>query len=276
MGQSVTKPDGSKPPITKYTDRPWIYTFDGDSMTIGGNYQNVQVPILQDSDFFLRRVAGVPNLASTTPGNQGTFVLKRYAVQLFQNPIVMPYDWAVVPEVQFNAASAIAFDINNVSPANNAGRYYSQIAFQGIRRFYDIYTYPNLNPYILKSFAYALGPVSVAAPSSAPYTTATLQLLDFDFELHAIKIDIQTSPGTYVTSDHQAKIVLYDFSGYPTASAPVVDSYLSIDSQYNSSCFPVPLLVYPIGSQLRVDIYPLINGATTFMFTFLGQWRMPA
>lgn len=271
-----------------YTDRPYIYTFDGDTNALinGSNYNNLIIPVLNDSDFVCRRIVGFPNIGTKIQ-------LKRYSLLLSGGAFAMGIDYAVAPEYVYQANSEINFDLYTANLANNPNtsgqpNYYSQLAFQGVRRFPqpqpdDIQFRPKRYQYQLTATINHEGRVSPAFQSISAPTTVYLAFNDFDFELQVISIvaqlnsNIVSSP--YIPSKNLCKLWIYDANGNQVSTQPVVDTYLNSSASGVQSQFPYPSLLYPLGSQIKIDIFSLLATSQlpcTFTFTFNGVWRLPS
>jgi hypothetical protein len=267
-------------------DRPFIYVFDADALTDGLSYNNLQVPVLADSTFFLRRVSGLPAVASRIQ------IRNHRGQQLFSAPSQIPLDYPLAPELEYEPGSAISFDLVSVLRGNNAygvpgsvPNYYSQLCFQGIRRFSQAaeletpYRYYQVPQIITAQAALTwTGRIAPAYTIPAESRRFFVQVTDYDFELYRMSAVRQAPAGAWVPSVLDAKIMLYDAVGNRLMSAPVVDGFLnSCVANFNSE-FPIPPLLYPVGSNITFDVTSLLVAANvpmTINVAFQGVWRKP-
>ena len=260
-----------------YYDLPFIYVYDGDALTDSVNYADTSVLLLNNSDFILRRICGVNNLATTFRYRDSQRMNRIQSLSLVNNDIVS------VPESLYPAASQIGFDLGNVARANNTGggqtHYFSQIGFQGVRRFYGVET-PESNyryydrPYTIR-FDFTIADTGLASPLQY-----NVQVPDRDFELLSIVALIDTSGGAFpqVMASHDFKITLYDAKQNQLSNAPVVDEYICANGPDYNSIFPVPTIWYPVNSVIRFDIQSLLLAAqvpASVTLLFNGLWRFP-
>lgn len=273
-----------------FYDLPFIYVSDLDQFTNGVNYSNVPVPLVNNSDFLLRRICGVNNAAAKF----------RFRDDLGQNRIqtatTVPNDYPLVPEVLYPPTAEITYDVQNVLRANNpyvAGgsvpNYYSQIAFQGCRRFYNTPT-PESNyryyerPYSIR-MDFTVGWTGRIAPAyTVKDTTRQFSVLvdNWDFEMQSILVMINTADSgrasAQVLSQNKLKLVLYTHQEQALMTAPVLDSYLSVGGMQYNSVFPCPTLLYPANSVIRVGVESLLVEAevpASVSIVFNGLWRFP-
>lgn len=280
-------------PDQSYVDRPWVYVFDASALTNGQGYAGLTIPVLQDSDFVLRKISGARTVSA------GTFIYRRNQVSLFSHPIsvgaVAGQDWPVVPELIFSAASNIEFDLTNIQKlaipngVGNPTLFASQIAFQGVRRFYGQSVTPP-KPYRECPFMFSKTFVTSTPGFPPPYNahaqpikTITPQTELFDFELRLFAFHIyQTSVGPGSWTSGLTEMELFDQANNSTSSRPVVDSLLGktlFDSNNLVGNFPVQPLIYGSQSQIRVDVYPKFTNPVTSLWNiqlfFYGVLRIP-
>lgn len=269
-------------------DRPYIYVFDADALTDGLSYTELRVPLHEDSAFHLRRIAGLPEVAPL-----GTIQVRSdNRRQLFSRPARITAEQAVVPELRYAPGSAIGFDLTNVLRANNAtpgtAVFFSQLAFQGIRRFPDVRSLPDTAyRYTDMPFAIVLDmvvnwpgrllPGQLVMDNGRQFNT---QVQDYDFELHYITMTeaLLGGAGVVQPSNQSIKLMLYDVDGNQLMSAPVCDYLLGAGSRNYNSLFPIPPLLYPAGGQILFDIHSLLANASLPMaleIAFCGTRRMP-
>jgi hypothetical protein len=274
-------------------DRPFIYVFDADALTNGLTYNDLMVPLHKDSQFLLRRISGLPTVvAAPGAGAAGRIQVRSdERKQLFSAPAVITPDQAVVPELAYAPGSAITFDLINVLRAGNATTgtavFFSQLCFQGVRRFPEggrtpadtAYRYQE-KPFaivadLIVNWSGRLFPGEVVMADSRQFN-APVQ--DFDFELHYITMVQQRAGGAVAPCNQSIKMMLYDVDGNQLMSAPVCDFFLSANGVGYNSLFPAPPLVYPAGSQILFDLMSLLSNAMQPMaleVVFGGVRRMP-
>src|SRR5271166_415304 len=127
-------------------DLPFIYTFDAAGLADGSTPAPLVRRITSDSDadFMLRAILGVPNCIDTAANGGGFLFYNASGSQAFggaYSPFTGHYP--VVPEKWYPRFSAIKFLLQQVKRASTAcvvggaslPIYWSQIAFQGVKRF---------------------------------------------------------------------------------------------------------------------------------------------
>ena len=267
-------------------DRPFIYVYDADGLTDGLAYNDLMVPLHMDSEFLLRRIAGLPEVAAA--GAIQVRAADRRA--LFASPCRITAEQAVVPELVYPGGSAITLDLVNVLRAGNATTgtpvYYSQLAFQGVRRFPDGRV-PQGTAYRYRDTPFTIVRDLVVNWSGRLFPGETVMaegqqfnadVRDYDFELHYITMTQQRTGGLVIPCNQSVKIMLYDADGNQLMSAPVCDFFLGAGSTNYNSLFPVPPLLYPAGSQILFDVHSLLSIAMlpmTLQVAFCGARRMP-
>lgn len=278
--------------MAEFYDLPFFYVSDADGATDGMNYNDVPVELINNSDFHLRRICGVNNVVN--PNGTGKFRFRDANRQnLIQTPISMMNDYPLVPEVVYPPVAQISYDIVNVLRARNIytmpgpPNFYSQIAFQGCRRFYGVPTPDSNYRYYERPYTIRMDFTVNQAGHVAPAYTAQTGLQQFtvlvdnwDFEMQNMVVLIDTTGGRSapVLSQNKLKLVLYTHQQQAMMTAPVLDSYLSSGGLAYNSCFPVPTVLYPSNSIIRVDVQSLlidneVPASVTILFN--GLWRFP-
>lgn len=270
-------------------DRPFIYVYDADALTNGLTYNELMVPLHEDSEFLLRRIAGLPEVAATGAIQVRSDERRR----LFASPARITAEQAVVPELRYAPGSAISFDLVNVLRAGNATTgtpvYYSQLAFQGVRRFPEGSRPPKDTAYRYQEKPFSIVTDMIVNWSGRLFPGETVMaggrqfntpVQDYDFELHYISLtELRTGAIVGPTPCNQSiKLMLYDADGNQMMSAPVCDFFLGAGSINYNSLFPVPPVLYPAGSQILYDIHSLLANASVPMaleLAFCGARRMP-
>lgn len=274
-------------------DRPFIYVFDADALTDGANYNELMVPLHKDSEFRLRRIAGRPVVTAAAAAGGRIQVRSDERKQLFAAPSATTPDQAVVPELVYAPGSAITFDLVNVLRANNPTTgtpvYFSQLCFQGVRRYPEGGKPRQGTAYRYREMPFAIvtdivvgwsgrlfpGELVMAGPRQF-----NVQVQDYDFELHYITMTEQLVglAGPVQPANQSVKLMLYDVDGNQIMSAPVCDFFLGVGSRGYNSLFPIPPLAYPAGSQILFDISSLLANASlpcNLEIAFCGARRMP-
>jgi hypothetical protein len=270
-----------------FYDLPFIYVSDGDDFTDGNNYDNIAVDLVNNSDFLLRRICGVNNVAAKFRFRDAN------SSDRIQRPISMPNDYPVVPELIYPAGSRISYDLQTVARANNAyatqgsiPNYYSQIAFQGVRRFYNTPTPDSPYRYYERPYTIRMdfnvdwtGRMAPSYTVKASTNKFSVLVDNWDFEMQSICVLIKTaSQTTYSVSQNKLKLAIYTHQEQALMSAPVLDSYLTTGGLQYNSWFPVPTILYPSNSVIRVEVESLLVEAevpASVTILFNGLWRFP-
>jgi hypothetical protein len=270
-------------------DRPYVYVYDSDALADGLAYNDLSVPLHSDSDFLLRRIAGRPEVTAT-----GVMQVRGdRRNNLFSAPIHLQHDQAVVPELLYRAGSVIGIDLtaslraNNPEPAVPGGlpSYFSQLCFQGVRRFATGKPVGTSYRYYEKPYAWVDDIVVTWPGRILPGMTVvdngrrfSVPVQDDDFALHYVAMTQQRNGGTRQPCHQSVKIMLYNSDGDQLMSAPVCDFFLNAGGRNYNSLFPVPPLVYPAGSQILYDVYSLLDSTMVpcnLEMAFCGARRIP-
>lgn len=272
-------------------DRPFIYVYDADALVNGANYNELMVPLHEDSQFLLRRIAGRPVVTAAAAAGGRIQVRSDERKQLFAGPSAILSDQAVVPELSYAGGSAITFDLTNVLRAGNLTTgtpvYFSQLCFQGVRRFSSTTVPEKRTAYRYQEKPFAIVTDLVVNWSGRLFPGELVmdgprqfnaQVQDYDFELYYLTLTQQRFGGAVLPCDQSIKLMLYDADGNQLMSAPVCDFFLSANGVGYNSLFPVPPLLYPAGSQILFDIMSLLPNVLQPMaleIAFCGVRRMP-
>lgn len=272
-----------------YYDLPFVYVFNADNLTDGLNYRDLSVPMLTGSDFLLRRICGRPNVAAGI----------RYRDETGQNRSNRVYsmarDQVVVPELIYTPDSQISFDLDTVLRGNwpyigipgSIPNYWSQIAFQGVRRFYGQSEVLSTYEYYTKPYAITVQATITQTGRMAPAyqiqtdpIQASVQVENYDFELHRITATIIKNAvvPVEVVVDAAMKLRIYDAWGQAMMSDLVLDVFLTENGPDWNSCFPCPTMMYPAGSLIKVDVQSLLLDTevpATLNVEFHGVQRYP-
>lgn len=259
-----------------YTDIPFIYTFDGRNLTPGSSPQNLIVSI-QEDDFLLRSVAGLSTVAAQWQ------LFDQAQMERISQPWATSNRWTVAPESKYPAQSQIRFNLGTVAIATNgSGNNIGFVGFCGVKRApkgkFGWADYQSSYEYWERQFTYTL-PITLNyyADQGAASRQFSVEISDGDFELQSISICRQDVPG--VLPADPFRITLYDPSGYNQLSTqPVSPRWVNWLQNNWGSSFPSPCLVYPVQSQIKVEIESLINladGPQQYQIVFTGVERMP-
>jgi hypothetical protein len=275
-------------------DRPFIYVFDADTagasggtLTNGADYKNLTIPVNRDAPFLARRLAGRPLI-----GNQ-LQLYDRTSNYVSTDPFAVPPDYPLIPEMLFDPASQIRFDLIGVDAATasraygvpgSVNNYWTQLIFQGVKRFRDLQPYQTPYRYFDKVYSYPLdcsitytGRLAPAYTAPSTPTRFSIEVRDFDFELYTISLQADLANAAIQQSDTFFKLMLFDQYANQLFSAPVLDSFLNYTGAVNNAVFPCPPLVYPVGSHIVFDVYSLLIAAqvtATLTVTFTGVQRI--
>lgn len=282
-------------------DQAAFLIFDGTNLTDGSNVNNLSVKIDRDYDFVLRAVVGSQNIINPATGG---IVLYNYSgSRAFSQAVVpMPNHYAVVPEKIYPRNGAIRFDLQNVLRRNTACAttiFYPQLAFLGVKRYrpgdsdYQVGD-PQLSPpfdpskFELRPWTYTLRFSLSWSKWIAPAASGIIDIprrfvipvQDYDFELHFISA-LNVTTGARFTLPDPFQMTLYDSSKRALSNLPVNLSYFDYNrSEYGNIAFPCPPLVYPVWTQITVDIWSLICNTDPSLpysieLTFGGVNRIP-
>ncbi len=109
------------------------------------------------------------------------------------------------------------------------------------------------------------------------------QISNYDFELHAVRFRFTSAEGRggggVIGTTGTMQVLLYDAYGNRTANAPVPQIYMDENETVGKNgVFPVPPLVYPNQTNIRVDVLSMLcDGAASVGYTidFVGMQRYP-
>jgi hypothetical protein len=284
-------------------DIPFVYVFDSSAIADAtAQIQNLAVQLQGDSQFVLRRIAGV-NLCVDTAANGGKFNYRNpsgsYASGNPSSGIIVGQNWPIVPEKVYTENNAgIFFDLyqtlRSFNVCGGTPIFTSQIAFFGVKRFSKGAGYPTRKtPYTYRECKYGYGfslTVNWNHFSSgtiiAPPQTFQVVMDRYDFELQRIAITNTTTNasgvGGLITDDFQ--MMLYDSNLHQFSSLPLNQGFLNsarptpaTSHRYQPAL--APTLVYPVGSSIKFDITSMLcNGVgvpQTYNMFFEGLWRVP-
>jgi len=256
-----------------FTDIPFIYVFDGRSLTPGADVNNLIVSI-QEDDFVLRSIAGMSTIADKWK------YYDQAQMRVISEFFATSNRWTVVPERMYQGNSQIKFDLQTVNLAANAdGNDIAFAGFVGAKRVpngkYAWVGYESDYPHWERQFTYRI-PITLDFFVGDASRQFSMEITDGDFELQTISIVRSDTPGDLIADPF--RITMFDPSGYNALSdKPCSPRWLNwIQGNNWSSAFPAPTLVYPINSLIKFEIDSLLNAGTqTFDITVTGVERMP-
>jgi hypothetical protein len=259
-----------------YYDLPFIHVFNGDALTDGVNYRNIDVQIANDNaGFALRQIMGVDKLAG-----QAQFRDSFAPLTSAENGVVFPRTYPVAPERFITPAGLLAMDLFTVLRDNRPNPpgtpiFFAQVAFQGVRRYLGQAEYPGPSDYKYteRAFTY-IQPVLVnwLGTDTNPRKFSISITEGCDFELQRITI-VRTLQGngqgvgvpTNAIPNCEIKLQLFDQFGKQLSNAPVLDVYLNDAASglvhFYNPVFPVPAVLYKRQSFLRFEVTSLLTAA---------------
>ena len=263
-----------------FADIPFLYTFDGRSLTNGTSPEGLILNI-EDEPFYLRSVVGMNSLAATW----------RYYDQSSdeaQSELINTSPrYTVVPERRFDPLSAFRFDLGTVAVATNGdGNEIGFIGWQGVKRVpKDQFGWPMYQTqydYWEHDYSYVLeADINFFADQGAASRDFEVEIRNGDFELGYISISEVTTGNIQALPADPFLMTLYAPNAFQQLSnvlAPARWFNFNQGGGIFNSVFPVPALVYPVDSQIRIRIESLIDaagGTRRFQFVFRGTERKP-
>lgn len=261
---------------------PWA------GLTINSMNQSVE----GDSSFVLRRI-----ISNRYAGLQLRDRIQRpmFSQTLGANQV---FSIPVIPESIYPPGSAIRWDYVNFvayDALSTAGTGVAvvnhQTVFQGVRRFTGLGNYPQESRYKWKTvpFTYAYTGVlgwnifsSLVPPVIAPAQQFNVPVNDYDFVLESIRITYSrlATPTVFVPLNFFAfGMVVYDAQDRKLSNDWAYANYFNDDpgNQWRAM-FPVPGLMYPADSNIKVDINSLGMFAAApirLYISMIGHRRIP-
>lgn len=143
---------------------------------------------------------------------------------------------------------------------------------------------PPQRRYRLRPQIYTLAIPAISWTSADPPQLFFVSIGNYDFELYRIT-NVDTTAGALGDPNYGfLNYSLYDSFGFRLMNAPVPDSYI-IDSPIRTAgvtvaspgIFPVPPVVYPANSVIRLDAASVrtVAPAESFQLAFHGAERIP-
>jgi hypothetical protein len=257
-----------------YYDLPYVHVYDGDALTDGVNYRNVNVGLTNnEAGFALRQIMGVDKLAARAQFRDSFAPLTGA-----DNGVVFPRTYPVAPERFLTPTGALLMDLFTVARANRQALpiivYFAQIAFQGVKRYVqprgDNIIYPGKSDYkyVERPFTYQQQvTVNWAGTDPTPRKFALPITEGCDFELQRITIVRSQLAGaaTNAVPDSEIKLQFFDQHGKQLSNAPVLDVYLNDaadgTTHFYNPVFPVPAVLYRRQSFIRFEVVSLLLAA---------------
>ncbi len=265
-------------------DYPYIYVFDCSGFTDGTTVNNLAQPTQGDSDFILRCIVGLHTVLGSPP--TGKFLYRNASQSQAMSAPVLPSSPTrqVLPEKFYARNTQISFDLTGIARAFTAcaggNIFHSQLGFMGVRRYpCDSGIPTGKTPYQYREMKWQSQitfTLSVFAGSDP--VVLYLPVNNYDIELQ--RVSITSDIGAAITTEDFA-VQLHDPNGHQFFSMPILMGFINaVQSGWRTrrSIFPVPSVVYPVGSQIRIDISSLLcaaGGAKSYQIMFDGIQRLP-
>lgn len=266
-------------------DYPYIYIFDCTGLTDGNTYQFLTQAMPGDSDFILRRIVGFRTVLGSPV--TGKFLYRNASQSQCMSAPVLPNSATrqVLPEKFYPRNAQILFDLYGVTRAFTAcagspNIYTSQLGFQGLRRYQTGSGIPTgVTPYPYREAKWQLGLTFTLSTFAGSDPVSFVQPIN-NYDVEVQRISITYSNGNPVTTE-DFLIQLYDPNQHQFFSQACLMGFINnAQSQWRirRSVFPVPTVVYPVGSAIRFDITSLLcglGGNQSYQIVFDGIQRLP-
>jgi hypothetical protein len=269
-----------------YYDLPYIHVYNGDALTDGIDYHNIEVGAANDdAGFVLRQIMGRDKLCARIQVKDSFAPLTAA-----NNGITMPLTYPVAPERFITPSGALIVDLFNVARANRqvfpVTIFFAQVAFQGVRRYRGDAVYPGDSDYKYreKAFCYTQT-IQVTWPgtdtTARKYSIPIVEGCDFELQRITIVRTAQGQQATNVTPNCEIKLQLFEQYGKQLSNAPVLDVYLNDAvvggvGAYNG-VFPVPGVLFRRMSFIRYEVTSLLTAPmlnSTYDISFHGVRRL--
>ncbi len=268
-------------------DSPFIYLADLNDLVNGQDYvSQLSQKLDADSEFILRRIAGVSSVAPffTYRNNTQGYVWKPPAAlgPGNQGDIGLPFEKSYGG---LQSSGVIRYDLLQVNKAvalSGGSDFLAYIAFQGVKRFpYDVQ--PDPCPYRLRSFEYVLNVPAVdwVRGQYREFAIKIDRTGDWEFN-RIVQVNATNVPDTRVGVFNY---LIYDPHRWQMMSAPVPDSYicdtsngiLTSDPSPMPGVFPSPGMLYPRNSQIVIRLYATqsVPQGDCWQIFLMGQERIP-
>ena len=255
-----------------YYDLPYMHVFNGDALTDGANYSNIDVGIADnDAGFALRQIMGLDKIAARVQFRASVVPLTGANAGF-----VMPRTFPLAPERFITPAGVLAMDLYTVARANRVAGpvtvFFAQMAFQGVRRYLQPLSggimYPGKSDYkyVERPFTYVQAfTVAWAGTDTEPRKFSIPITEGCDFELQRITLvrSAQAGVPTNAIPDSEIKLQLFDQFGKQLSNAPVLDVYLNDAASglvhFYNPVFPVPSVLYRRQSFIRYEVTSMLT-----------------
>lgn len=263
----------------KFKDLPFMYSAYYDASTIT-QAPNQTIQLLMPAQFKLRRALWQHNLQAGPDNSFSSLQIydrnNRSLTGLLGTPsAVVPLggkmrnaEFIIAPESVFEPGDALHFDFTDfpVDPQTPANQ--KVIVFQGVHS-----SNVQVNPspvrkgnWLERPYQYILNVSMSNVADSVAYFSQTqnyqIEIRDYDFELRRIlivdtaKTDDAISNGTVGYSmGGLFAYILQNANSQALSNGPIPDWALGANCNFFANCFPVPAIIYPLGSLIRLQAF---------------------
>lgn len=241
----------------KERDLPFIYVTSQGSQTTNIN----QTTDADGGAFHLRKIALGNVSGPTNVGVTNFQVYDRNAVSFMGqlgglatgSSLVAPVELCIGPEVVYQSGDTLRFD----KTAGSA----PYTIFYGIRRFASPINPIGVRkgPFVERPFQYTADITAALSGVPDPITPIfgknspfSIDVRNYDFELRRIFVINKATAGGVIGAPGIGQFVYTIFNAYGRAmmNASVFDWALSFNANTVTNVFPIPGIVYPVGSQI--------------------------
>ena len=256
-------------------ERPFIYAFDTDNLTLNSDVYNAILNLQSDAPFAARALNIDSDEADFTTG-EACNVRAMNTYRMYgpegQSLSSAPESRGRLfsPQIVYPAGGQIKFDLFGIlKPSNNNDdpqvlppNWKGQFLVQGAKLFAGMEPSDSAYPYTRRWYTYRIdipitwtGRVGPGFDAWAVPQSFTIQVQNYDFELHRLYTP-RSACGLF-------KYMLYDAAQNGLSNIPVLDALTLTYGFYQRSAigFPSPHLLYPVGTQIKIDIYSLLTPA---------------
>lgn len=264
---------------SKTHDLPFLYVNTFDSASIG-KLDNITQQMVINQPFHLRRAIWMASMQPDRLNNWSSLQVYDRNGRSLTGPLGQPdfapseplpghimliNEFVFAPESVYMPGDTIRYDMSAYPVSLLSPAPLRPIVFQGVHRFPEPINAPPVRKgnYFERPYQYSLT-VSLTVAGDAAYMSAqqnySIEIRDYDFEVRRILIvdqsksqsDLTTGTEGYSTGGMFAYTIQNPYS-QALSNAPVPDWALAANTRFFSNCFPVPGLIYPIGSLIRVQ-----------------------
>ena len=260
-----------------YFDLPYIYVFDASGLVNGATYNDLSITLDDPSEFRLRAVGGIPDVAAAASSGGGVSIRTPNNFDIGTLPSLSGYHAPIIPELAFPVGSQIRFSIYNVNRrfitfTDGTGGTYgaAKLLFIGVKRYQGSVAQELQSRYEYgRNYYYS--PYTITASMSIPYAcniTSTLRNASFEFAHQISDVDFELlSLGAPPVAGTNFEYILYDVTGRAMASDYVPADRIGIITGSGtvwSYLWPIMPVYYPTGSIFRVSVKSLADGNAGF------------